>query len=351
MRRNKRNNEQNSFSMLSVDDDELMTSALQAYFQRSGYQVDTENNPLAAIEKVREGDYDILLLDFLMTPICGDKVIEEIRKFDRKIYIILLTGHKSMAPPLRTMKELEIQGYYEKSDRFDQLELLVESCVKSIRQMRLIQDYQSELSAMYQTLNDNYIEIINVMRSLVDARDVYTRGHSDRVAALAKKIGQRMGLDDEKLEKLHIAGLFHDIGKVGVPDDVLLKPDRLTNEEYEVIKRHPSEGERIISALSLFREIGPMVRSHHERVDGEGYPDHLKGEEIPLEARIIAVADSFDAMTSKRLYRKSMSIHKALGEICKNRGTQFDKEVADTFLQMAGELGEESLEPYYLETI
>ena len=109
----------NSFSILTLDDDAIMTSTLQAYFQRSGYRVDTENDPYQAIERVREGKYDILLLDFLMTPICGDQVVEEIRKFNKELFIILLTGHKSMAPPIKTIRELDIQGYYEKSERFD----------------------------------------------------------------------------------------------------------------------------------------------------------------------------------------------------------------------------------------
>lgn len=145
MRKHK-NTGRKEFSILTLDDDPLMTSTLQAYFQRSGYQVDAENDPYKGIERVRTGNYDILLLDFLMSPICGDQVVEEIRAFNKDIFILLLTGHKSMAPPVQTIRSLDIQGYYEKSDRFDQLELLVESCVKSIRQMRDIKAYQTELA-------------------------------------------------------------------------------------------------------------------------------------------------------------------------------------------------------------
>ena len=136
----------NHFRILTVDDDMLMTATIQAYFQRNGYDVDAENDPYRAIERVREGNYDIMLLDFLMSPICGNEVVEEIRKFNKDIFIILLTGHKSMAPPIKTIRELDIQGYYEKNDRFDQLELLVESCVKSIHQIRQIKQYEEGLS-------------------------------------------------------------------------------------------------------------------------------------------------------------------------------------------------------------
>ena len=147
MRKNRQTAEK-EISILTLDDDPIITSTIQAYFDRSGYQVDVENDPYRAIERVRENHYDILLLDFLMSPICGDQVVEEIRKFNREIFIILLTGHKSMAPPIKTIRQLDIQGYYEKSDRFDQLELLVESCVKSIWQIRVIREYQRSLSVV-----------------------------------------------------------------------------------------------------------------------------------------------------------------------------------------------------------
>ena len=346
MRRNKRLSGEKAYSILTVDDSPIMTSALSDYFQRSGYEVDTENDPVAAIEKVRNGNYDILLLDFMMTPICGDKVIEEIRKFNKDIYIILLTGHKSMAPPLKTLRELDIQGYYEKSERFDQLELLVESCVKSLKQLKTIREYQEELNKAYETMNDNYMEMIHAMRLLVDARDVYTRGHSDRVAALAVKIARRMGMSEEDVRQIRLAGLFHDIGKVGVPDGVLLKAGKLTDEEFDVIKQHPEKGEKILEALSFFKSVAPVVRSHHERIDGKGYPDGLKGEEIPLESRVITISDAFDAMTSDRHYRKSKSVKEAVSEIEKNRGTQFDQKIADIFLKIVQETGTEDLDKY-----
>ena len=128
MRQSRQTNNECAFSILTLDDDPIMTSTVQAYFQRSGYRVDVDNDPNRAIERIRNGNYDILLLDFLMTPICGDQVVAQVRQFNQDIFIILLTGHKSMAPPIKTIRALDIQGYYEKSDRFDQLELLVESC-------------------------------------------------------------------------------------------------------------------------------------------------------------------------------------------------------------------------------
>lgn len=480
MRRNK-TSEKKEYSILALDDDPIMTSTLQAYFERSGFQVDVENDPNQAIERIRENHYDILLLDFLMTPICGDQVVAEIRKFNKELFIILLTGHKSMAPPIRTIRQLDIQGYYEKSDRFDQLELLVESCVKSIKQMKTIRSYQNGLSSImeflpqvyhlqsldhmaeqilealsslfsctgcflavlpqenaednkvqifqkgeleeagrmieeirtgssseqkeelvltallsaetfspvvlgavlaqpplyeerqlfsifarqteaalgnnalhglvrrkneeltqaYDKLGDSYMGIISAMRLMVDAKDFNTRGHSDRVSEISYRIAKEMGREKEFCDRVRMAGLFHDIGKVGVPDQILLKPAKLTDEEFDVIKRHCSAGAQILSAVPLFQSIVPAVRAHHERLDGTGYPDGMKCDEIPLEARIISVADSLDAMISDRQYRKGFPLSKALDELRRGKGTQFDPDLVDILLGLIEKMGAE----------
>ncbi len=148
MRKNKAGQQKNGFTMLVLDDDKNITDALYSYFESSGYTVETENDPLGALEKMKNKSYDILLLDFIMYPICGDQVVARLRQFDTRIFVIMLTGHREVAPPLNTIRELDIQGYFEKSDRFDQLELLVESCVKSIRQMRTVYRYQDGLGSI-----------------------------------------------------------------------------------------------------------------------------------------------------------------------------------------------------------
>lgn len=477
MRKNKVAGQANDIRILILDDDEIITVTLQAYFQSSGYEVDIENDPAAAIERIKHKHYDILLLDFLMSPICGDEVVARIRKFDADLYIVLLTGHKSLAPPIRTIRELDIQGYYEKSDRFDQLELLVESCVKSIRHMRAVRAYQKsltrlveampqiycaqsvnhlleialsqleplfgckdayiavyspakqraylgsgcfagaqeaafarldalcaktgqttlregdclcapltdsrggtigllcakispegeqldlerlfalcagqtsaaisnvllhalledknrELGAAYAQLNNSYAQTISALRLMVDARDIYTRGHSDRVSYFAERIARAMGRDDAYCARIRVAGLFHDVGKVGTPDAILLKGSRLTDEEYEKIRQHPARGAEILSAIAQFQDIAPVVRQHHERFDGQGYPDGLPGGRVLEQARIICVADAFDAMTSNRRYRPSLSLAQAVAQLQEGSGTQFDPAVVDVFLRL-----------------
>lgn len=331
---------QNRISILTLDDDPIITSTIQAYFERSGYRVDVENNPYKAIERVRNGSYDILLLDFLMSPICGDQVVEEIRKFNQDLFIVLLTGHKSMAPPVKTIRQLDIQGYYEKNDRFDQLELLVESCVKSIKQMRTIREYKSDLE-------NAYMQTIEILRHVVESRDKETEGHSERVALLAKELAVEMGLSPEDVEMIHVAGLFHDVGKIGIPDSILLKNGPLTKEEFQTIKGHPAEGERIIVSYAPFKKILNIVRGHHERYNGTGYPDGKVGEEISLGARIIAVADSFDAMMSNRTYRRGLGLDKTLDELEKGKGTQFDPNIVEVFMKLIEKKGRDTIERMY----
>jgi len=333
--------EKNKIKILTLDDDPIMTLTLQSYFSSSGYVVDVENDPYKAIEKIRNNHYDILLSDFLMSPICGDKVVEAIRGFNNDIFIIFLTGHKSMAPPVKTIRTLNIQGYFEKSDNFNQLELLVESCVKSIQQLKTIREYKNDLEITNNHLkevNKKLIEsqdsLINVLRSTVDARDVYTRGHSDRVSILSEKISYAMGRNKESNERIKTAGLFHDIGKLKMPDTILLKDGSLTPDERNLVQKHPEYAVEILSNVEWFSDILPGVSQHHERYDGDGYPYQLADNKIHEDARIICIADAFDAMTSFRRYRKNMTIEQAGKELLKGRGTQFDPEIVDVFIKM-----------------
>lgn len=327
-------NKNSSYKILAVDDEIGIIDSLSIFLKRSGYSFTGVTNPLDAIDKIKTEHFDILLLDFIMTPLHGDQVVEEIRKFDKEIYILLLTGHKDLAPPLETIKRLDIQGYCEKSGKFDQLLLLIESGIKSVAQMRQIKDINEKLSETYQKLEQSYLESIQTVRYTVEAKDTYTRGHSDRVSAFSVMLGKKLGLSKEDLHKLEIGGLFHDVGKIGVPDNILQKSDSLTEEEYSEIKSHPTIGAHILSTATIFKDIIPIVKYHHENYDGTGYPSRLKGNDIPYLARITAVVDSFDAMTSRRVYRNSLSIQSVIDEIAKNKGTQFDPEIADAFLDI-----------------
>lgn len=262
----------NNYKIIAVDDEEGIVDSLSIFLKRSGYNFTGVTDPMEAIEKVRNEHFDLMILDFIMTPIHGDQVVEEIRKFNKDLYILLLTGHKDLAPPLETIKRLDIQGYCEKSDKFDQLLLLIESGIKSIEQMNQIKKINAELSDTYEKLENAYLESIQTLRYTVEAKDTYTRGHSDRVSEYSVLIGKYMGLSDNDLKTLQLGGLFHDIGKIGVPDVILQKDSKLTDDEYSQIKQHPNIGVHILSNASIFNDILPIVEHHHEKYDGTGYP-------------------------------------------------------------------------------
>ncbi len=322
------------YKIIGVDDEEGIVDSLKVLLETSNYEFVGITNPLEAIERVKQEHFDLMLLDFMMTPLHGDEVVEEIRKFNKELYIILLTGHKDLAPPLETIKRLDIQGYCEKSDKFDQLLLLIESGLKSIKQMDEIKRINGQLENSKEQLEQSYLDMIETLRYAVEAKDSYTRGHSDRVSEYSVLIGEKLGLPEEQIKILRIGGLFHDIGKIGIPDRILLKPEKLSDDEYSQIKNHPSIGAHILSSSAIFKNIIPIVKHHHERYDGNGYPSRLKGEEIPYVARIAAVADTFDAMTSRRSYRGPIDIEKVKEEIKRCEGTQFDPQIAEVFLEI-----------------
>ena len=336
MRISERNKNQtkNKYKIIAVDDEGGIIDSLSVFLKRSGHTLVGCTDPIEAIERVKNEHFDLMLLDFIMTPIHGDQVVEEIRKFNQELYIILLTGHKDLAPPLETIKKLSIQGYCEKSDKFDQLLLLIESAIKSIEQMQIIKNINSQLQESQENLEKAYLESIEILRQTVEAKDPYTRGHSDRVSEYSVLIGKHMGLSDEDLHTLKIGGLFHDIGKIGIPDSILLKESKLSDNEYSQIKNHPAIGKHILANATLFQEFIPIIYHHHERFDGNGYPAKLSGKEIPLFARITAIADTFDAMTSKRSYRDALPLEIVIKEIEKCSGSQFDPEIADVFLDI-----------------
>ena len=331
---NSETNNNMNYKILAVDDEEGIIDSLSIFLKRSGYDFTGVTDPVEAIEKVKNEHFDMLVLDFIMTPFHGDQVVEEIRKFNKELYILLLTGHKDLAPPLETIRRLDIQGYCEKSDKFDQLLLLIESGIKSISQMNEIKKINSQLSETYEKLEKAYLESIQTLRYTVEAKDPYTRGHSDRVSEFSVLIGKYLGLSDSDLKILEIGGLFHDIGKIGVPDTILRKESKLTDDEYSEIKNHPSIGAHILSTASIFADIIPIVKHHHEKYDGNGYPGRLRGEEIPYLARITALADTFDAMTSKRTYRDALPLETVIAEFERCKGTQFDPMLADVFLDI-----------------
>ncbi len=190
---------------------------------------------------------------------------------------------------------------------------------------------------LYQDLQTSYLQAIHALANAIEARDQYTAGHTDRVIRLAEPVAIAMGWDEARLADLSMGCTLHDIGKIGVPDSILSKPGRLTEAEREQMMSHPMVGLKIVSGIDLLKPAIPYVISHHERYDGAGYPRGLKGEEIPIEGRLLAVVDTFDAIMSDRPYRRGANLSVAVIELVKNRELQFDPEIVDIFIRVARE--------------
>ena len=265
---NIQNSENSNYKIIAVDDEQGIIDSLSIFLKRSGYDFTGITDPEEAIERVKNEHFDLMILDFIMTPFHGDQVVEEIRKFNKELYILLLTGHKDLAPPLETIRRLDIQGYCEKSDKFDQLLLLIESGIKSIKQMNEIKHINEELADTYEKLEQAYLESIQTLRYTVEAKDTYTRGHSDRVSEFSVLLGKKVGLAEQDLRTLQIGGLFHDIGKIGVPDTILQKESKLTDDEYSEIKNKLEfTDEKLQKNESELQEMGKKAKEKEKIIE------------------------------------------------------------------------------------
>jgi len=194
-----------------------------------------------------------------------------------------------------------------------------------------------ENASLYEDLEMSYFSTVKALARAIEVKDPYTYGHSERVTQYALVIARKLGLDEWALRNIKYAGALHDIGKLGIARNILNKPGELSEEEFLHVKSHPQMGDSIIEPVSFLKEPRDIILHHHERYDGKGYPDGLKGEEIPLGARILAVADSFEAMMSDRPYRSALDLHEAIAEIKDNSGTQFDPAIVQVFVETLSE--------------
>ncbi len=328
------NSTNTDYKIITVENDDSISEALKKMIRSAKYSLKKCDRISEVLTEIQIENYDILILDFSDKPNEKLKILQQIRAINQEIYIIILINNKIQKNLLKELKELSVQGYCEKNDKLEQLPLFIESAVKSIDQMRTIKNINEELLKSKEKLEKAYLESIETLRFTVEAKDNYTRGHSDRVSEYSVLIGKKLGLQSKDLETLKIGGLFHDIGKIGISDSILLKNGKLTNKEYDEIKSHPIIGKTILSNAAIFQDIIPIVLYHHERYDGKGYPYGLSDKDIPLLARIVAVADAFDAMTSRRSYRNELNIEYVKEELKNKTGTQFDPVVATTLLDI-----------------
>lgn len=323
---NKLNINSKPTKILILDDDVNMMEILSVMLKKYNCDVSTYTEPVSATQELKSQKYDILILNFLMTPVNGDKIVELVREFDKEIYIILMSTHNDLAPSIELMRNLEIQAYFEKSSRFDELIMIIHGGIKYIEQL-------NKIKTMSLQLNNYLIDFAKILLNTISAKDHYTEEHSERVSKLTVLFSKYLNLEKNEIEDLRIASLFHDIGKIGIPDKILLKNETLTSAEYNIIKSHPVIGANIFSSSDFFKHLAPIILCHHERIDGSGYPNKLQDTDIPYLSKILAICDSFDAIISKRPYKDKMPIEYGIEQLKKGRNKQFDKDLVNLFVK------------------
>ncbi len=322
--------------ILIVDDEETIRKLLQRTLSREGYQCQEAGGVNQALDKLLDNTIALVILDIKMPGKSGTELLPEIKLRYPDTVVIMATAVNDTETAIQCMKQ-GAYDYFTKPFSLDEVILSVDRALEKRRLELENRDYQQHLEEKVQAqarkIRTSFLSAVTSLAYALEAKDEYTSGHSQRVADGSVAIAKGLGLPPDTIERIRLAGLIHDIGKIGVRESVLNKPDRLTDEEFQHIKYHPAIGEHILTPIVDDEETLRMVRHHHERYDGKGYPDGLSGGQIPPGARILAVSDTYDAMTSERPYRAAMSAETACAEIQSCRGSQFDPGVAEAFLK------------------
>ena len=325
-----------------VDDDPLTLKAAEKILTLQGYKVSSFASGEELVEFVRDNTPDIILLDVHMEGMDGFETFDRLksRKRTRGIPVIFLTADDGEDTETRALAE-GAMDFVKKPFTPSVLIMRVRNTIELIRLQTDLQKEVREVSAeMLKEHERNErlsLQIVQTLAGTIDAKDSYTKGHSSRVADYSRMIAERAGWTEKAVEDIYIMALLHDVGKIGIPDAVINKPSRLTDEEFDIIKTHPVVGFEILRNISEMPKLAIGARWHHERYDGTGYPDGLKGTDIPEEARIIAVADAYDAMSSRRSYHGIFAQQYIIDELVRCSGTQFDPEYAKIMLEIVRE--------------
>ncbi|MFP6639185.1 MAG: HD domain-containing phosphohydrolase, partial [Myxococcota bacterium] len=349
----------NTQTVLFVDDETSILKALERLLRDEPFEILTASRPSEALHLLDRQSIQLVVSDQTMPEMSGADLLARIRERHPDTIRMMLTGHTEMEIAVEAINRGEIfrlitKPWQEEDLRaslrqaFDHFEMKQE--IKRLSQVSRDQNFRlqdmnrnlenkvrertRQLDQKNRDLRRAYIQTIRALAEAIDAKDAYTRGHSERVAVYASRLARELGLDKHAIERVYFSGLLHDVGKIGIPDAIISKPARLTQDEYLEIQKHPEIGAKILEPVEFLRSIVPCVRHHHEWFDGSdrGYPDRIAGDKIPLPSRVILVADTVEAMTSDRPYRDGLPLEVVIDELAKFSGRQFDPTVVDAFM-------------------
>ncbi len=376
--------------ILIIDDEESIRNFLLDALSEQ-YEVSAAEDGESGLKQLNDDDFDAVLVDLKMPKMDGISVLREIKQQEYITEVIMLTAYASVDTAVEAVR-LGAYDYLTKPSRPSDIRRIIRNAVEKVRlerenstlllnlkeknkQLQQHIDHIEKLNQMLERINkentdmadrlrisnndlekrvdnaalelnranrslrENYMATIRALASAIEMKDTYTRGHSSRVTDLSISIAREYGVSDDRILLINYASILHDIGKIGIDEAILTKNSGLTQEEYNIIKLHPQMGDKIIQSIEFLQPVRSIVRNHHERLDGRGYIDGLGGEDIPIEARIVSVADAYDAMTSYRAYRDNLTVTEALLQIKENSGTQFDPRIVDIFLGIIEKIG------------
>jgi len=306
--------------ILVVEDNNVLREGLRDILVYEGFDVLTAAHGLEALQQMDTAIPDLILSDISMPEMDGYELFRAVRSRPDWVTIpFLFLTARGEKQDILNGKTLGAEDYLIKPISKEELVTAIRSRLGRVRQIMVAQLHQA------------YEASLTVLANAIDVRDPYTRGHVERVTAYAQELAIQLGWQGRMLEQFRYGAILHDIGKIFIPESILLKPGELNDEEWDEVKKHPDTGAGMIKDIPYLEQAVPIVRHHHERWDGEGYPSGLAEEQIPASARIVAVADCFDAMTIDRPYRSGLNLDQACEEIVKCRDTQFDPIVVDAF--------------------
>lgn len=330
--------------ILVVDDEEAIREVVCTLLQSQGYQCTPAGNGRIAVQSLGAMEPDLVLSDMVMPEMDGLRLLEWIRENKKDLPVIMVTAMHDLSIALEAIRR-GAYDYILKPFEKEQLFLSVRRAIEHRRLLvenrnyqrnleQLVKERTAQLQGALQQLEASYDDTLEALGGALDLKDAETEGHCKRVTAITLAIAKTMGVDAAQLPEIARGAFLHDIGKMAIPDHILRKPGPLTKEEQAIMRTHCDIGHEMLSRVPFLRDVAKIVLAHQEHFDGSGYPQGLKGEEIPLGARLFAVADTLDAMTSDRPYRSALSLAQAKAEIQRCSGSQFDPRIVQAFISL-----------------
>ncbi len=333
----------NTLTLLYVEDENELRESVEVYLCKLFAEVTVAKDGQEGLESYKTGKFDIVISDIQMPIMDGLQMSKEIKEINPDQEIIIISAYSETSYFLESI-EIGINGYIIKPINYTQMNQELYKSVKSLTQLKeninyklhleeMVTQRTEEIVAMQEDKTRNFETTILSFVEMIEDRDTYTGGHSQRVANYAKLVAEEMGISQEDCELLYKAGIIHDIGKIATPDTILLKPGRLNALEYKLIQEHVTVGYKLLSKIPMYKKHAEIIIGHHERYDGAGYPNGLKGDEISMLSHILLIADAFDAMTTNRIYKGRKTLEYAIDELKDLAGKQFHPEVVKSAIK------------------